>query len=204
MRPAAFCGMLVALQVLAACAAVEVRESRFYTLAAVELDEASKPLHWVLRIADLEIAPHLVGERLVVREGLSGLGRRRDERWAAPLGSLVTNALGAGLLAASRFRAIVDDRDPSQAELVLEGRVLSFEELRAGEQSKARVVLALALRGADDGKVLLQRRVEASVPLHGNDGRSLVAGLHTALGLAFRNFLETAEETAGAWSAPSH
>lgn len=190
--------------VAVSCSAVSIEAPQYFTLSAIELETSGPKLPHVLRVASFDVAPHLSGEKLRARSSSSRIATRDLERWSAPLGALVTHAVGDGLLTAGRFHAVVEDRNASRADLVLEGRVVDFEEFRDAANRHAFVALALVLRAEDSGRVLLQRRVEAKVPLYGEDGASLVAGLHDALGTAFRSFLVHAEERAGAWSAPNH
>lgn len=186
------------------CSAVSVEQPSFYTLQALRIESSDVTLPHVLRVSDFDVAPHLTGERLVAQLRTARVAPREQERWSAPLSALVTSSIGAGLLEARRFRAVVDNRDAAPADLVLEGRILGFEEDHQGPVRQAHVALALILRGEVGGEILLQERVAAKVPLSREDGETLVRGLHEALGLAFRNFLRSAEKTASAWSAPHH
>lgn len=201
-RAAAAASLALAACLVTACSAVSVEQPSAYTLEALRIEKTESPLPHVLRVSDFDIAPHLSGERLVAQTRTARVAARPRERWSAPLAALVTNSIAAGLLEARRFRAVVDDRDAAPADLVIEGRILGFEEDHRGPVRRAHVAMALILRGETNGEILLQERVAANVPLYGSDGDTLVRGLHDALGLCFRNFLQSAEKSAGAWSAP--
>lgn len=185
-----------------ACSAVTIDDAQFYHLPVVALDAATSPLPLVVRVSNFTVAPHLDGVRVLTHEASTRVRARADERWSAPLSALVANSIREGLLEARRFRGVVDDRDNARADLVLDGRVLDFEEFVDGSGRKASVTLALALRDESRGELLMQRRVASKLPLEGADGPSLVHALHRALGVAFRSFLAMAEERASAWAAP--
>ncbi|MCA8970647.1 MAG: membrane integrity-associated transporter subunit PqiC [Planctomycetes bacterium] len=194
--------MGTSLLAIASCSAVSIVETVRYTLPPVELERATHRIPYVLRISDFEVAPHLETEHLLTQFEDARIVVRSSEAWSAPLGSLVTNSILAGLLESERFRAVVDDHEAARAQLVLRGRVEDFEEWRDGGTRQAAVTVGFVLSGEDRGEILLQKRVEAKVPLQREDGATLVHGLHRALGDAFRIFLSSAEESAGAWSAP--
>ena len=145
-----------------ACSAVTIDDAQFYHLPVVALDAATSPLPLVVRVSNFTVAPHLDGVRVLTHEASTRVRARADERWSAPLSALVANSIREGLLEARRFRGVVDDRDNARADLVLDGRVLDFEEFVDGSGRKASVTLALAWKRSSISRTTATRKCSRS------------------------------------------
>ena len=138
----------------------------------VELSEVP-----ALRLRDVGSASYL-GERLVWRASDVEYGFRETRRWTEP---------PAAWLARSLARELFEVRGLRRVELT------AFEEVLAPERS-ARVEVVARLT-APDGVALLQRTIEARVPLSGDDPEEVARATASALGEVVRT---VAGEVAGA------
>jgi uncharacterized lipoprotein YmbA len=104
-------------------------------------------------------------DRIVHRRGRDSpeVGFHAYDRWAAPLGRLVSVAFAEGLRGTTGISSIEPARSTSHYAARLRGRVIRFEELDSEDGQNAEAWVALALTLVDrDGRTLWTRTVNGS------------------------------------------
>ncbi len=181
---------------LASCGSVEIREPNFYPLSAPSLASPFSPTGRILRIEDFSLAPHLVGDEIRVKTKEGRIERYPYERWAAPLGGLVSDALLRSFQESGMFDAVVDAIDPTPSDWVLTGRVFHFEE---GEEGfDVRVDLLVTLRDSHTDHLLWQGRLQKDLSLTKGGVAEVVAKLQDAFFQAVLPLPEIFEGQGGA------
>lgn len=179
-RLRAWLSLLVFFLLPVSCGSVEVREPNFYPLPAPALSSPVSPTGKVLRVEDFSLAPHLVGEEI---RAMTRKGRMESypyQRWAAPLGALVSDALLRSFQESGMFDAVVDATDPTPSDWVLTGRVFHFEEGASATGIEVRVDLLVTLRESGTNTLLWQGRLRKNLGVHRRGPAQMVAKLQEA------------------------
>ena len=188
--------VLLAL-VASSCGSVEVSRPRYYRLTPVTLEHASAKRPYSLRIAAIDVAPHLDSGRLVSVFGEHRVDPSEEALWAAPLGRLVTSSIEEGLRDAEVFAAVLPAGDPSPADFELSGRLTRFERRVDSAGEAAHAEIRLTLRDEASGHIVWQASLDETARIESSGDAAAVGALNSALALAFRRFVPRAEEEGG-------
>jgi uncharacterized lipoprotein YmbA len=162
---------------LCACGSVAAPQQQRYRLEWPHPEPAPAPRLGVLRVLDLQAASHLQGEGIVVADGAVRLRQSELQLWAAPLERLVTEALTEGLSRSRVFTLVKGAGDAGGEDLILDGRLLAFEQDATRKQ--AHVLLELWLERA--GTQVLRTELRAEAPCPDPAPEAIARGLSSAL-----------------------
>lgn len=116
-------------------------------------------------------------DRIVYRTSPHRLDYYHYHRWSASPGVLVADYLRESLRATGRFQAVLAHRTEG-ADLILEGRVIAFEEVDVSEEQwLGRATIELLLRDAREGRVLWTTTVTRDRPLPERNPEGLARAL---------------------------
>lgn len=168
---------------LAACGSVPPAPTdRFYRLQPVSVSSASKALPGAVAVQTFR-ADSLYAERPIVHAEESSLRQLRQYHyhlWLYPPAQMVqghfVSSLGGAL-----------DLSGSNAHFVLDGRILGFERVLSGKNSKA--VVALELRLLAGGKPLLNRTYQAEQVATDDSLDAFAVAMEQALAKIYAEFL---------------
>ena len=165
---------------LVSCGSVEVPEPNFYPLPSPTLTSPASPTGRVLRIEDFSLAPHLVGDEIRAKTKEGRIESYPYQRWAAPLGALVSDALLRSFQESGMFDAVVDATDPTPSDWVLTGRVFHFEEEESAKGIEVQVDLLVTLRESGTDILLWQGRLRKDLSVDQKGPGEVVARLQDA------------------------
>ena len=176
--------VLAAAALLVAGGCASVPRARFFTLetpASVLTANAdtTKPL---LRVERLAVAEPYAGRRIVYRPAPREVAFWEFHLWSQPPDKMITASVAAHLTASGLFRDV--DSYPyawKDADLVLRGAVLAFEEVDRGSEWYGHVKLFLELIDQGPGGVLWSSKIEAERRAEERNPESLIEALSGAL-----------------------
>jgi ABC-type uncharacterized transport system auxiliary subunit len=176
--------MLCALAALAACGCASVPRAHFYTLGGVALSahagsDSAGPL---IRVQRLAVAEPYAGRRIVYRPTATEVSFWDLRRWAEPPDKMITAAAAEHLAASGMFRGV--DSFPycwDDADLILRGAVLAFEEVDRGDDWYGHVKLFLELVDARSRRSLWSSKIEVEKKAAERTPDALVEALTAAL-----------------------
>jgi ABC-type uncharacterized transport system auxiliary subunit len=176
--------VLCATALLAACGCASVPKTHFYTLANVAPSvtagaDSAGPL---IRIERLAVAEPYAGRRIVYRPKPMEVAFWELRRWAEPPDKMITAAVAARLAASGMFRGV--DTFPyswDEADLILRGAVLAFEEVDRGDEWYGHVKLFFELIDAGSRRTLWSSKMEAEKKAAARTPDALVEALTAAL-----------------------
>lgn len=143
---------LVACASLVGCLGPRPQTSRTFAIAAPKGEVKATALGApVVRVRDLEPAPVVDRDVLVMRRGAVEIELHDDFRWAERPHRMVSNMLARLLVDGGWANAAPRDLGQGRPSLEIEGRLDTFEHDVTGGGSVARVALVLSVRGFDDG-----------------------------------------------------
>jgi ABC-type uncharacterized transport system auxiliary subunit len=184
--------------ILLSCGSVVIQEPHFYPLPAPALTSPVSPTGRVLRIEDFSLAPHLVGDEIRARTKEGRIESYPYQRWAAPLGALVSDALLRSFQESGMFDAVVDATDPTPSDWVLTGRVFHFEEEESKKGIEVRVDLLVTLRESGSNNLLWQGRLRKDLAVSKQGPAEVVTHLQNAFIQAILPLPEIFEGQGGA------
>ncbi len=120
-------------------------------------------------------------ERILYRKGGIEAAYHEHERWVEPPAEMVTAVLCRGLAAAGVAGAVVDDRLVRRPDLILDGRVLRFDEVHREPNWLAECEVELILKQAEEGTVLFAGRLAATCEAKGRTTSAFVAAMNAAV-----------------------
>ncbi len=176
--------VLLSIAAIAASGCASVPEAHFYTLGvlASPAPADTDSVDPVIRIERLAVAEPYAGRRIVYRPTATEVAFWEFRRWAEPPDKMITAAVAADLASSGLFRSV--DSFPyswEEADLILRGAVLAFEEVDKGEQWYAHVKLFLELTDARSRETLWSSKMEAEKRAAERTPDSLVEALSAAL-----------------------
>jgi ABC-type uncharacterized transport system auxiliary subunit len=133
----------------------------------------------VLAVEDFATSPAYDEQRIVYRESPYRFDYYHYHRWSSPPGLLVADLIRQIYQATGAYEAVVGYS--STADVVLNGRVVAFEEVDHTETWSARVILDLQLRDAMTGRMLWNERVEQVTTLKDRTPSGLAAAMSRAM-----------------------
>jgi ABC-type uncharacterized transport system auxiliary subunit len=196
-----FASMLVAIAV-ASCsmpsrAPVERQE---FVLRARDADAIrSSTERAVIRVAPVELAPHVRGVAIVTEGGR--VQTMVNQGFAAPINTMVGNAVVDRLRATGRYGVVVPPGHPSPAPVVLRLTLRAFEIAVTSVGYEARVVFDGVLERDTDRSIIRTFRTGASRPAEGAANGGFVRALEDALNAAIDALLAELE-AAGLGGSP--
>lgn len=179
----------VCLALLAGCGSVDAPEEHWYRIEVPRPAPRAARQGGVLRVAGLELAPSLAGDRLQVAEGAVALRPFLLHHWAGPLDQMLTQGLVLGLARAELFAEVKGPAAPGGEDYVLSGHVLDCHAVRGPDGLAARITLRLQLK---DGAASHQPRVLCEAELTRTVAAEVAAPepLVRALGWGFHELVE--------------
>lgn len=157
----------------------------YYTLgegspAVAAVDDTTKPL---IRVERLTVAEPYAGRRIVYRPTQNEIAFWEYHQWATPTGRMITARLANRLGKSGMFRGV--DCFPyswGDAEFVLRGTVLAFEELDRGSEWYAHVKIFLELTNRKKGRsTIWSSKIEVEEKAAAREPKALVDALSSAL-----------------------
>lgn len=171
---------VAAILLLAACAGPPEPRDTFYRLQAAlpSAHFARPPLPGVMEVERVETEGVLSERAIAYQSGPGALQRYAFELWADPPGMMLQDALVRALRAADVATTIVTPDLRVAPRWIVRARLLRFEQVPAA--GRAAVSLRVAVLGADDHSLLLQRDYAAEAPTDGTTPAAAAAAIGTA------------------------
>jgi ABC-type uncharacterized transport system auxiliary subunit len=169
-------------------------EPRYYALSAPPATGQGQRGTLSIAVEELRADAPYDERRIVYRVSPHRLAYYEDDQWAAAPGLLVADSLRRAYQASGRFAMVLSEANVD-ATAILSGRVLAFEEVKAGRERAGHLSLELTLRDAESGRILWSRRLSERVALDRPTRESLAAALSRAVA---RVAATTADELAAA------
>lgn len=142
--------------------------------------DTTKPM---IRVERLAVAEPYAGRRIVYRPTANEVAFWEFHQWAAPPGRMITLRVSERLAGSGLFRGV--DSFPyswEDADLVLRGAVLAFEEVDRGEDWYAHVKLFLELTSRKTGRSMLwSSKIDVEKKAEKRKPEALVDALSQAL-----------------------
>ena len=176
-------GLVVAVVAvgLAACAAPPAPRDTFYRLeAALPSQHFDRPpLPGVLEVERVETEGVLSERAMAYQSAPGALQRYGYELWADPPGMMLQDAVARALRHAGVATTVVTPDLRVVPRWILRAKLLRFEQVP--EAGRAAVTLRVAVLGADDSRLLLQRDYAAEEPTDGTAPPATAAALGHAV-----------------------
>jgi len=178
-----FLAVLVMLAVLGGC----LLPKRSYVATSYYSIDLPLPEAPARKTADLSLAVRALDsasryqERILFRNGGPTVGYHEFERWVEPPAEMVTRALRRGLSGACTTCVVADDRLVRQPDVVVEGRLTRFDQLRGEEQWSAACEVELVVKMAEKRRVLLARRIAVTTPAKDKTTAAFVEAMNAAV-----------------------
>jgi ABC-type uncharacterized transport system auxiliary subunit len=133
----------------------------------------------VIRVAPVAVAAHIRGVAIVTDDGR--VRTMVNQRFAAPLSSLVEDAVSDRLRATGRYGAVLSPGHATAAPFVLRLTLRAFEVVVTDGGYVARVVFDGLVERENDRRIVRSFRAGADRPANGPEGGGFVRGLEDAL-----------------------
>jgi ABC-type uncharacterized transport system auxiliary subunit len=169
-------------------------EPRYYALTAPQATSQGRQGALSIAVEELRADAPYDERRIVYRLSRHRLAYYEDDQWVAVPGLLVADSLRRAYQASGRFAMVLSEANVDAAA-ILSGRVLAFEEVMEGRARAGHLSVELALRDAENGRILWTRRLTERVALTRPTRESLAAALSRAVA---RVAATTADELAAA------
>jgi ABC-type uncharacterized transport system auxiliary subunit len=179
---------------LGSCGSVEVPRTRSYTLQPAAPTVQGATSRATLRVGQFRLDPHLLGEQLQVRVDAHSLESFEYHVWAAPLDSLIGEAIYGALLRSDIFADVITLGERREAGLVLGGQVLAFELVEDADGAAAWAWIAFELRREADAALVAREVLQRRIDCDTHDLETAVAALDQGLASTLQDFLRNAEE----------
>ena len=145
----------------------------------------------VIRLAPVAVAAHIRGVAVVTDDGR--VRTMVNQGFAAPINTLVEDAVTDRLRASGRYGIVLPPGHPSSAPLTLRLTLRSFEIGVTDAGYQARVVFDALLERESDRRVVRAFRASADRPAAGPERGGFVHGLEEALHAAIDSLLQELE-----------
>jgi ABC-type uncharacterized transport system auxiliary subunit len=169
------------LPLLVGCSAIP--EETFFTLSyslrEPPADAARLPVS--VRVRDLDIAPAYDKDRMVYRFSPYQFQYYNYMLWAVKPHRMVTDLLARHLERAGLFQAVLREYADKPPEYELGGMLEAIEELDAGDEWFAHLVLNLQLHRRADGRVVWSKRIDAQKKVYNKQPVYVVKALSEIL-----------------------
>jgi cholesterol transport system auxiliary component len=162
-----------------------VHRIHYYTLgdSGLTVPDAGDQTKPLLRVERLTVAEPYAGRRIVYRPNPSEIAFWEFRQWAEPPGRMITSRLANRMGASGLFRDV--DSFPYEwkdADFVLKGVVLAFEEVDVGDDWHAHVKMFLELTGTRSGRrTLWSEKIDVEKKASSRDAKAVVTALSQAL-----------------------
>jgi ABC-type uncharacterized transport system auxiliary subunit len=153
-----------------------------------------------IRVAPVGIAAHIRGVAIVTDDGR--VRTMVNQSFAAPIGTLVEEAVTDRLRASGRFGVVLPPGHPSSAPLTLRLSLRAFEITVTDVGYQARVVFDGLLEREPDRRVVRAFRASADRPAQGPGQGGFVHGLEDALNGAIDGLIQELEAAGVGGIAP--
>ncbi len=166
---------------LAACAEPPAPRDTFYRLETAPAAHrfARPPLPGILEVDRVE-AEGVLGDRAIAYLSAPGAVRRYSyEFWADPPGRMVQDALVRALRAANAAGTVVTPDLRLVPTWIVRARLLRFEQEPAA--GRVAVALRVAVLGADDSHLVMQRDYAVEAPATGTSPAAAAAAMGRAM-----------------------
>jgi uncharacterized lipoprotein YmbA len=162
---------------LAACGSVAVPEQHYYRLVPPSPAGELLPRAGTLRVANVELAAELSGDRMLVADGPVRVAPFVHHHWAGPLDRLVADALVTGLRRAGWFERVKDLTTGGGEDWLITARVLDFH-LAPGSDGEWVGLATIDLELVDQGGTLVFRdEFRRTTPTGGTEPEYVVEAL---------------------------
>ncbi len=181
---------------LASCFGPRAPQVRSFSLALPRADLGGTSAHPeapVVRVRDLEAAPIVDRDLLVVRQSPVELDLRPELRWDERPHRVLANHLARSLLARGLASSAPRDLGDGRPALELGGLLEVFEHDRSGGKSVARLALVLQVKRFEDGQLRARTHVALEQPCAA-DPAAAVAALSSLAGQAATKALDALDQ----------
>jgi ABC-type uncharacterized transport system auxiliary subunit len=120
-------------------------------------------------------------ERMLYRSSEVEVNFYEYDRWVEPPEEMVTRLIAAALRDAGLFQQVQQVANLQLPAWVLSGELLRFDEVRGAQASRAACWLRLALRRAQDERLLWSKTLRAAVPLSHKSAAGLAVAMSAAV-----------------------
>lgn len=181
--------VLCALSTGVGCLTLTIRPSEYTPMAwfgldvTAELEPLAEPLPWSLDVQPFS-APPRYGERILHRTSAHTIEFDEYCRWIESPPDLVADAFLEACLHAKVCQRVTFDRLESRADMVLVGRVLSFDDVRDATRAGAGVVecsVHLELMSGSRDAVVWSATLAARAPKRDRSPASIAAAMSSAV-----------------------
>jgi uncharacterized lipoprotein YmbA len=182
--------LLAALSMAGACSSVAMPERATYRLAPPEpaASAVTERGSGVLRVASVELAADLQGDRLMVADGPVRVHGYQFHHWAGPLDRMIADSVVTVLRRSGRFTTVKAETDRGEEDWLLNARVLDFHQAADGDRWCGLVTLDLQVTDRD-GRGVFRGEIRQREPLAVIDPEHLAVALSAATAGALDRFL---------------
>lgn len=169
---------LVGALTLGACFGPRAPQVRSFSLALPRAELGAQTTHPdapVVRVRDLEAAPIVDRDLLVMRQSPVELDLRPELRWDERPHRVLANHLARSLLARGLASSAPRDLGDGRPALELSGLLEVFEHDRSGGKSVARLALVLQVKRFDDGQLRARTHVALERPCAADPAAAVAA-----------------------------
>jgi ABC-type uncharacterized transport system auxiliary subunit len=154
----------------------------------------------MIRVAPVDVAAHIRGLAIVTDDGR--VRTMVNQGFAAPIHTLVEEAVTDRLRASGRYGVVLSPGHPSAAPLTLRLTLRAFEIAVIDSGYVARVVFDGLLEREGDRRILRAFRASADRPANGPENGGFIHGLEEALNAAIDVLLQELEAAGVGGVAP--
>jgi len=184
--------MAVAACVLAAGCSFNVPESKFYLLQPPLIDAAAKQSQATVGVRPISITRVYDEERIAYRDSDYSVGYFHYHRWAAPPGSLLTEAVVDLLKQSGRFAAVEQDAGARDYDVTVSGALREFCQDERAETFSARLTVDWTV--SNDAGRTVQETANCQVALKENSPDALAEAMSAALSGAVAQLSHSIED----------
>ena len=141
---------------------------------------ARPPADLALAVRALDAASRYQ-ERILFRGGGPTVGYLEFERWVESPAEMVTRALRRSLAGVCLTCVVADDRLVRRPDVVVEGRLTRFDQVRGAERWSAACEIELVVKMAEKHQVLLARRIAVARPAEAPTTDAFVEAMSAAV-----------------------
>ncbi len=183
--------------ILLALCACGLPKTRYYNM---ELPNAPKATGTVvarqLTVQRFRADQMLMDDRIMYRESPAEVNFYEYHRWANPPVELATQYVARRLRDSGAFARVTSNGDGAPADLILQGRLLRFEEVDRGKEVLVAFALELELLDAKTRVSIWREEGECLRPVASRDMAGVVRGLYDCMDEVCGRLLISMQESA--------
>jgi ABC-type uncharacterized transport system auxiliary subunit len=174
--------LLLGVLVLAGC----ITQNPYIPVRRYQIDESplitaprEKAIDASIAVLDLRSRPRY--EQRMLRRDTSGeITYKEYDRWVEQPAEMAGSLMMRALTESGAFRNVGPARSSRSSQYVVDGDIISFDQVTSGKENHAEFAARLELRRVDDGRILWSETFEKSVPMAADTGAALADAMSKA------------------------